>query len=78
MNQKNEDTDEPLIGQIAEHYQEDRKSMMKSVFEEIALRPNENMTKKSTEMLAELSNIEHLHFKGHLRNRWHILPNRKR
>ena len=78
MNKKHEDANEPLIGQIAEYNQEDGKRMMKSILKEIALRSNEDMTKESTKMLTELSNVKDLHFECDLRNGRSRLSNSKR
>lgn len=64
MDKQHKDSNQPLVGQVAEHYQEDRKSMVQSVFEEISLRTDEHMPEESTEVLAKLSDVEHFHLEG--------------
>ena len=46
---------------------------MKTVLEEIALRPNKDMGEESTEVFAELNDVEYFHFKGcvlNIRESW--------
>ncbi len=40
--------------------------MVQSVFEEVALGSDEHVPEESAEVLPELSNVEHLHFEGHV------------
>ena len=47
--------------------------MMKCVLEEISLRTDKNMTKKSAKVFAELADVEDFHFKGDLWDGWYIL-----
>ena len=68
MNQKYENTDNPLICQVTKDYKEDRKSVMQSIFEEIAFRTNEDMAKESAKVFAELYDVKDFHFKCNIRN----------
>jgi hypothetical protein len=53
----------PIVCQIAEHYQENRESMMQSKFKEVSFRADEDMPEETAEMLSKLKNIEHFHLK---------------
>ena len=73
MYEEDEDADMPQICQIAENDEEDRKAMMKSIFEEIAFRTDKDMTEESAEVFAELHNVESFHSVGGFRNTWSVL-----
>ena len=51
---------------------------MQSIFKEVSLWTDEDVTEESTEMLSELSNIEYFHLQGYLRYFWSNLSNCKR
>ena len=70
MNKEDEDTNQPLISQITENYEENGKSVMESVLEEVALRSDEDMPKETTKVFPELSDVEDLHLKCNVRNSW--------
>jgi hypothetical protein len=61
MDEEYEDADVPLVGEVAEHYQEYRQSVMKSILKEVSFSSDEDMSEEPTEVLAELSNVEDLH-----------------
>ena len=70
MNEKNEDTDEPLIGEVAEDNEESGESMMKAILEEVALWPDKEVAKESTEVLAELNDVEDFHLQSFILQFW--------
>ena len=61
MKQKDHQTNLPIIRQIAEGNQKDRKTVMQSILKEISLWTDKDMTEKSAEVLAELNEIEYFH-----------------
>ena len=63
MNQKDENTDVPLVGEVAEKNQENWEAMMQAILEEISFRANEDVPKEATEVLSELANVKYFHFK---------------
>ena len=63
MKQKNEDSNVPLVGQVAKHYQEDGKTVVECVLEEVSLWSDEDMPESTTEVFSELANVEHFHLK---------------
>ena len=65
---KDEDgeTDPPIIGQVAEDYEKHRKTVMQGIFEEISLCSDEDVAEETTEVLAELQDVEDLHLEGGL------------
>lgn len=78
MDEENEDADVPLVGEIAEHDQEYRQSVMKSILKEVSFSSDEDMPEETTEVLAELSNVEDLHLEGRIRNVGGLLSQRVR
>lgn len=68
VDKQHKDTDDPLVGQVAEHDQEHRQAVVKRILEEIALGFDEDMRKEAAEVLARLADVEDLHFQRCLRD----------
>ena len=64
VDHQHEHPDVPHVGQVAENNQEDRQAVVKGVLEEVALGTDEDVAEETAEVLAELGNVEHLHFKS--------------
>ena len=50
--------------------------MVQRIFEKVALRTDEKMSEETTEMFAELRDVEHFHLEGHVGDRWDHLYHR--
>ena len=61
VKKQNKDANMPLISQIAEHDQEDGKTVMEGVLKEVSLWPDEDMPKPTAEVLSKLANVEDFH-----------------
>ncbi len=69
MDKEHEDTHQPLVCQVTEDDQENRESVVQCIFEKVALRTDEKMSEETTEVFAELRNIEHFHLECHVGDR---------
>ena len=67
MDKENEDSYEPLIGQVTKDNQEDWQAMVQDIFEVWAFRSYEYVTDEPAEMFSRLDHVEYVHFEGGLR-----------
>jgi hypothetical protein len=72
VDEQHEDSNEPLVGEVAEDDEEGREAVVQRVLEEVPLRTDEHVAEEPAEVLPELQDVEHLHLEGrlhHSRNR---------
>ena len=59
-----------MVCQVAKDYEEDRKAMVKGIFEEVTFGTDEDMAEESAEVLAELNYVKYFHFFCNIRDVW--------
>lgn len=58
MDQKHEDADEPLVGEVTEQDQVSGQSVVQGILEVVALRPDADMAEEDSKLLPELNHVE--------------------
>lgn len=78
VDQQHEDTDDPLVGEVAENNQKHGEAVMERVLEEVALCLDEDVREEPAEVLARLADVEHLHFQCCLRDARRVIKQGER